>query len=226
MQQAQSAPAADTAEQGFSVEERSARSNFVLRAKGGHARAVESHLEAEVHSSLTPKALPQSGVIGDHQSKGELDRRLPWPCEDAEFRPLVRPVRRARKVPHPRAGVPLPIRFVRACSWLFCALWCVACSAAGAGEEPPPPVAACTNIPSFETEIYPALLEHCSPCHGPAGPHVADFQLSESNVRTQRFDIRTLVEAGKMPPPADAPPLPPQVVAKLAEWIDCGAPGN
>lgn len=70
------------------------------------------------------------------------------------------------------------------------------------------------------------LLEHCSPCHGPGGPHVADFQLSESNVRTQRFDIRTLVEAGKMPPPADAPPLPAQAVAKLAEWIDCGAPGN
>ena len=102
---------------------------------------------------------------------------------------------------------------------------------AAAGEAPPPP--------DFERDVAPILQEHCASCHGAdkqenllrldsrseamkggmSGPVIVQGRSGESLL------VQHLTGQAKPRMPHEKPPLPPELIATLAAWIDAGAAG-
>jgi hypothetical protein len=94
--------------------------------------------------------------------------------------------------------------------------------------------------PDYERDVAPILRAHCVPCHGPAeqesflrldsraeilkggmsGPIVVPGRSADSLL------LRHLTGAASPRMPHKKPPLPAEQVARLAAWIDAGAPGS
>ena len=101
---------------------------------------------------------------------------------------------------------------------------------AAAAAEPP-------AAPDFERDIAPILREHCASCHGAdkqenllrldsrsealkggmSGPAIVPGKSGESLL------VQHLTGQAKPQMPHEKPPLPPELIATLAAWIDAGA---
>jgi len=84
-----------------------------------------------------------------------------------------------------------------------------------------------SDLEVFRKEIQPVLDEYCYDCHGngrsKGGVNLDEFE-TEAALHDHKLWLRALknVRSGIMPP-ADEPRLPPELAAKVTEWIKRGA---
>ncbi len=105
----------------------------------------------------------------------------------------------------------------------------------GASTEPP----SATVVPAFQRDIAPILTARCVSCHGPEEQE--SFLRLDSHAEVLKGGLtgsvivpgdgaRSLLVqhlTGEARPrmPDGKPPLPPDEIARITEWIDAGAPG-
>ena len=97
------------------------------------------------------------------------------------------------------------------------------------------------DVPTFEKDILPIFKARCAACHFPEAEHLKgglDLSTLQSALKggdngpdiiPGKADVSSLVlmlegkEEPKMPPPKKGPPLEPQQIDLIRQWINAGA---
>jgi hypothetical protein len=89
------------------------------------------------------------------------------------------------------------------------------------------PASCPSPVPSWTTDVQPAIERSCAPCHLPGGiaAPLHDFSMY-AGVYGQRGSVLGAVSSCRMPLAGGAAPLAPADREKLLAWLVCGAPQN
>jgi hypothetical protein len=105
---------------------------------------------------------------------------------------------------------------------------CLVATGAACGPSEPPcpddlPDACPADVPSFQTDVFPVIQEHCQECHSPVTARKPNLS-SYDAIYAERTSILSQIYSCQMPGSADH--LSAEHRAILLNWFVCGAPNN